>query len=124
MSAEIVLQLDEFNTLYPELNADEDGSSWAFTMAQMMLDNSANSMICCGCNRKQLLYLLAAHLLFLKGRGMGNVGSIKNAHEGSVSVGYGSIAGMGENYFGQSQYGALFWQLVSKYMSGFYVPEC
>lgn len=124
MSEAVVLTYEEFNQSYPELNVDENAYNWAIGLAQIMLDNGPNSIICCKCNRAQLLYLLAAHLLFLKNRGAGNVGSVSNAHEGSVSVGYASLGQLGQNYFGQSQYGLLFWQLISKYMSGFYVPGC
>lgn len=124
MSESVIFIYDEFREIYPELNATEAKAQWAFDMACLMLNNTQNSIVCCGCDRQKLLYLLTAHILFLQNRGAGNVGMINNAHEGSVSVGYSSIGKLGENYFGQSQYGVLFWQLVSKYLSFFYVPEC
>ena len=124
MTESVVFQFSEFNELYPELNATEAQAEWAFNMATLMLNNTSNSFVCCDCPRKQLLYLLAAHLLYLRNRGAGSVGSVANAHEGSVSVGYTNLGKLGQTYFGQSQYGLLFWQLVSKYLSGFYVPEC
>ena len=123
MSESVVFVYQEFNEIYPELNASEAKAEWAFDMACLMLNNTPNSIVC-ECPRKKLLYLLTAHILFLQNRGMGNVGAISNAHEGSVSVGYAGMGQLGQNYFGQSQYGVLFWQLVSKYVSGFYVPEC
>lgn len=57
-------------------------------------------------------------------RGAGNVGTLTSAHEGSVGVGYNtsSIDKLGAGWFGQTQYGLLFWQLIAKYLSGFYVP--
>ena len=122
MSGSVVFEYDEFNKSYPELNAGEEQAEWAFNMAFLIINNTPNSVVCCLCERKQLLYLLAAHILFLKNRGMGNVGAVNNAHEGSVSVGYGGLGKLGESYFGQSQYGVLFWQLVAPYLSGFYVP--
>lgn len=122
MSASVDFIYEEFNQSYPELNASEVQAQWAFDMACLMVNNTPNSVICCVCERKQLLYLLAAHILFLKNRGAGNVGAINSAHEGSVSVGYGSLGKLSESYFGQSQYGTLFWQAVSPYLSGFYVP--
>lgn len=122
MGGSVVFNAEEFLATYPELNADDISAQWAFDMATLMLNNTPNSVVCCLCERKQLLYLLAAHILFLKNRGMGNVGKINSASEGSVSVGYGGIGKLGDSYFGQSQYGVLFWQAVSPYLSGFYVP--
>jgi len=124
MSESVVFVYDEFNQSYPELNASFQKAEWAFKMACLILNNTQNSIVCCDCERKELLYLLMAHILFLQNRGAGNVGMINNAHEGSVSVGYSGMGKLGETYFGQSQYGVLFWQLVSKYISFFYVPEC
>ena len=121
MGGSVVFDYMEFNELYPELNANQNQAEWAFNMATLILNNTPNSVICCLCERKQLLYLLAAHILFLKNRGIGNVGKVNSASEGSVSVGYGGLGKLGESYFGQSQYGVLFWQAVSPYLSGFYV---
>ena len=122
MSESVVFSYDEFAGQYPEINTNEESAEWAFNMACLMVNNTLNSVVCCTCERKQLLYLLTAHILFLKNRGAGNVGAINNAHEGSVSVGYGSLGKLSENYLGQTQYGILFWQAVSPYLSGFYVP--
>lgn len=122
MGESVVFNFEEFNSIYPELNANENSGKWAFDMACLMVNNTPNSVVCCICERKQLLYLLAAHILFLKNRGQGSVGAINNAHEGSVSVGYGGLGKLGESYFGQTQYGLLFWQAISPYLSGFYVP--
>lgn len=124
MSESVVFVYEEFNQIYSELNANQTKAEWAFEMACLMLNNTPNSVVCCDCQRKKLLYLLTAHILFLQNRGMGNIGAISNASEGSVSVGYAGLGQLGQSYFGQSQYGILFWQLVSKYVSGFYVPEC
>ena len=117
----VVFIYDEFNEEYPELNATQTKAEWAFNMASLIINNTPNSFICCKCSRKRLLYLLAAHILFLQNRGMGNVGSVGNASEGSVSVGYTGIDKLGKAYFSQSQYGALLWQMLAQYLSGFYV---
>lgn len=122
MGGSVLFNAEEFIATYPELNADENSARWAFDMATLILNNTPNSVVCCLCERKQLLYLLAAHILFLKNRGIGNVGKVNSASEGSVSVGYGGLGKLGDSYFGQSQYGVLFWQAVSPYLSGFYVP--
>lgn len=121
MSESVVFNLDLFNQYYPELNATAITGRWAFDMAELILNNTPNSIVCCECEREKLLYLLAAHILFLKNRGVGNVGTLNNAHEGSVSVGYGGI-GLNAGYLGQTQYGILFLEAIKKYKSGFYVP--
>ena len=123
MSESVDFIFQEFQEIYPELDVSEAKAEWAFEMACLMLNNTPTSIVC-ECPRKKLLYLLTAHILYLQNRGAGNVGSISSASEGSVSVGYAGLGRFDQGYFGQSQYGILFWQLVSKYVSGFYVPEC
>lgn len=123
MGESVVFSYREFASMFPELKGTEQQASTAFWLAEGMLNNTQNSIVCCTCDRKRLLYLLTAHILFLQSRGAGNVGAISNASEGSVSVGYAGLGQLGQNYFGQSQYGLLFWQLAAKYLSGFYVPE-
>lgn len=124
MSESVAFIYDEFIRAYPELNADEEKAEWAFEMACCIVNNTPASYVCCDCFRKKVLYLLAAHILFLNNRGAGNIGTIGNASEGSVSVGYStsSIDKLGAGWFGQTQYGLLFWQMVAKFRSGFYIP--
>lgn len=122
MSESIVFVYREFATMFPEVNTSEQQASTAFWLAEGMLNNTPHSFVCCDCDRKRLLYLLTAHIVFLQNRGAGNVGSVSSASEGSVSVGYSGVGGMGQGYLGQTQYGLLFLQLAKKYMSGFYVP--
>lgn len=124
MSGSVVFDYDEFKSLFPEIETTNVKAQWAFDSACLIVNNAPCSIVCCLCERKKLLYLLTAHVLYLQNRGAGSVGALSNAHEGSVSVGYASLGQLGQNYFGQTQYGLLFWQLVKKYMSGFYVPEC
>lgn len=124
MSESVVFNFDEFNSYYPELNTTLAKAKLGFSMASLILSNTPCSIVCCVEKRKMLLYLLTAHVLCLQNRGNGTVGAVSNAHEGSVSVGYANLGRLGQNYFGQTQYGLLFLELVKKYMSGFYVPEC
>jgi len=124
MSGSVVFSWDEFNSFYPELNANQNKALLAFKQASLVLNNTSTSIITCLEERKTLLYLLTAHILYLQNRGAGQVGALSNAHEGSTSVGFASIGKMTQTYFGQSQYGLLFWQLIAKYLSGFYVSEC
>ena len=124
MAGVVVFNFEEFTSFYPEVGLSQNKATWAFNLATLMLNNSPCSIVCCLEERKQLLYLLTAHIGFLDKRGGDSIGAVTNASEGSVSVGFGGIGKLGQNYFWQTQYGLLFWQLVRKYMSGFYVPEC
>lgn len=123
MNKSVVFDLEVFNQYYPELNATAITGRWAFDMACLIINNTPDSFVCCECEREKLLYLLTAHILFLKNRGVGNVGTLNSAHEGSVSVGYGGM-GLNAGYLGQTQYGVLFLEAIKKYKSGFYVPLC
>lgn len=122
MSESVIFDLEKFNQSYPELNATAITGQWAFDMACLLLNNTQNSIICCCCKREDLLYLLTAHILFLKNRGVGNVGTLNSAHEGSVSVGFGSNGKLTDGFLGQTQYGILFLEATKQFKSGFYVP--
>lgn len=124
MSGSVSFDFNEFNKLYPELNAQQKKAELDFELAGYILTNTSYSIVGDLEERKRLLYLLTAHILCLQNRGNDAVGAISNAHEGSVSVGYASLGNLGQSYFGQTQYGLLFLMMVRKYMSGFYVPEC
>lgn len=124
MRGVVEFSFNEFSSRYPEIKMTETQATYAFEMASLLLTNTPCSVVCCLNERKLLLYLLTAHILSLGNRGNDAVGAVSNAHEGSVSVGFASLGQLGQNYFGQTQYGLLFWELVKKYMSGFYVPEC
>lgn len=67
--------------------------------------------------KKYLAMLVLAHLLSLALRGAnGGVGPITNASEGSVSVGFQGVQG-GYNWWKQTPYGAMFWSIISRYLS-------
>lgn len=123
MNKSVEFDYAEFTTLYPELNAEYGVANASFDTASLILNNTLDSYVCCGCERERLLYLLCAHILALRNRGAGNVGSISNASEGSVSVGFntGSIGSLGAGWYEQTQYGLLFWMSTAKYRSGFYI---
>ena len=123
MSESVDFSYREFASMFPEVKTTEQKATTCFWLAEGMLNNTSHSIVCCSCDRKRLLYLLTAHILFLQNRGAGNVGALSSASEGSVSVGYAGLGQLSQNYFGQSQYGLLFWQMAAKYLSGFYVAE-
>lgn len=124
MTESVVFLYKEFSSMFPEVKTSEQQASSYFWIAEGIVNNTQCSFVKCPCERKRLLYLLTAHILALANRGAGNVGTLAGAHEGSVGVNYStaSIDKLGAGWFGQTQYGLLFWQLAAKYLSGFYVP--
>ena len=124
MSESVVFLYREFAEMFPEVKTSEQQASTAFWLAEGMVNNTPSSYVSEECRRKKMLYLLTAHVLTLLKRGAGNVGNIAGAHEGSVGVNYStaSLDKLGAGWFGQTQYGLMFWQLAAKYLSGFYVP--
>lgn len=124
MTESVVFLYKEFSSMFPEVKTSEQQASSYFWIAEGIVNNTQCSFVKCPCERKRLLYLLTAHILTLTNRGAGNVGTLAGAHEGSVGVNYStaSIDKLGAGWFGQTQYGLLFWQLAAKYLSGFYVP--
>ena len=124
MTESVVFLYREFVDMFPEIKTTETQASTNFWIAEGIVNNTSSAFVSNLCERKRLLYLLTAHILTLANRGAGNVGNIAGAHEGSVGVNYStaSIDKLGAGWFGQTQYGLLFWQLCAKYLSGFYVP--
>lgn len=124
MTESVVFLYKEFSSMFPEVQTSEQQASSYFWIAEGIVNNTQCSFVENPCERKRLLYLLTAHILTLTNRGAGNVGTLAGAHEGSVGVNYStaSIDKLGAGWFGQTQYGLLFWQLAAKYLSGFYVP--
>ena len=124
MSESVVFVYRKFSTMFPEVKTSEQQASTMFWIAEGIVNNTPCSYVSEECRREKMLYLLTAHIITLNNRGAGNVGNIAGAHEGSVGVNYSTatIDKLGAGWFGQTQYGLLFWQLAAKYLSGFYVP--
>jgi hypothetical protein len=93
-----------------------------FGIAALLLDNSAYSRVKSPEERRTLLYLMTAHYTQLNnmtGTG-GQIGNVASASQGSTSVSFSLPRDM--NWFTQTQWGYLFWQLTAKYrLGGFYV---
>lgn len=125
MSESVKFSYGDFQSMFPELrNSTPQQAQTSFCFAEGIVNNTLTPFVKEDCLRKKLLYLLTAHIITLTNRGAGNVGTVSGAHEGSVGVDYstGSIDKLGAGWFGQTQYGLLFWQLTAKFRSGFFVP--
>jgi hypothetical protein len=130
----VVLSLTDWRALYPEFAGLSDVQiTAAFNGATLHMSNSCRSIVCDAAKREVLLYLLTAHVAFLrfgKNDGAGNVtpapgvvGRISGAHEGSVSV---QVQLDGNNqtraWYAQTQYGLEFWDATARYRTFRYVP--
>ncbi len=122
----VVFDPAEFKEIYPQFEKISDAAcGFAFSQAELYLDNSAKSLVSDLEKRKILLYLLTCHILTLKERGDGAVGNLTSATEGSVSVGYSAPAMAGAEYFSQTQCGMAFLQAVKPYkLGGLYFAKC
>lgn len=127
--AVVTFDIDKFRDMYPEFSDVTDTQlGFIFDEATDYLDNTDYSLVIDGVKRERLLYLLMAHICYLrygdnKGRGgTGLVGRISSATEGSVSVGteLGAMA-IGTAWYTQSPYGLAYWQATKVYrMANYY----
>ena len=125
----VVFDPTAFRAAYPEFAAISDGVLNAnFALAQLQLNNSCGSKVCDANLRETLLNLVVAHITQLRngstvGPATGVVGRVSYAMEGSVaaSVDMGPIV-LGQAYWMQTQWGALFWNSTAIYRTFKYVP--
>lgn len=130
-----------FQRRYPEISewVSPDMGLGYFEMAESLLDNrdAGGTRPYCSAlrgspvtdipTRQRLLGLLTAHIaaLFAPLNGVASptlVGRITSASEGSVSVGVDFPTDPGAAWFGQTKYGAMFWQLTKRYRMMQYHP--
>lgn len=128
----VVLDITRFRAMFPEFsNVTDSLLPFLFDQATDYLNNSDFSLVDDVIKRERLLYLLMAHLAFVRygdangNGGTGMVGRISSASEGSVSV--SSDAGQVEfryMWYTQSQYGMEFWQATKVYRMANYYAGC
>jgi hypothetical protein len=122
----VVFDVQEFLSRYPEFAGkftDEQLQNF-FDMATGILNDSYSTPVCDYDLLKTMLYLLTAHIAFLFGRGAGTAGNLSSASEGSVSASFTMLQNLQAQWFNQSQYGQLFWQMSLPYRLGRYIPAC
>lgn len=126
----VVLDIPKFSAMFPEFSNLTDAQlPFLFDQATDYLNNSEYSLVDDAVKRERLLYLLMAHLAYLRygdangNGGSGMVGRLSSASEGSVSV--SSDAGQIEfryMWYTQSPYGMDFWQATKVYRMANYYP--
>ena len=95
-----------------------------FRHAESLLDNTKCSIVKDLEDRRNLLYLLVAHIAQLNHQvetGSSVVGRVASASEGTVSISldYGTM-GNNERWYLQTPYGAMYWQMTKRYRSALY----
>lgn len=128
----VVLDITKFRAMFPEFsNVTNDLLPFLFDRANDYLNNSEYSLVDDVIKRERLLYLLMAHLAYVRygdangNGGTGMVGRISAASEGSVSA--SSDAGQVDfryMWYTQSPYGMDFWQATKVYRMANYYPGC
>lgn len=126
----VVLDVPKFRAMFPEFSNLTDAQlPFLFDQSTDYLNNSEYSLVEDAVKRERLLYLLMAHLAYLRYGdangygGSGMVGRLSSASEGSVSV--SSDAGQIEfryMWYTQSPYGMDFWQATKVYRMANYYP--
>lgn len=131
----LVFDYAEWTAMYPVFQSVPEALATSyFGMAELFLNNTESSPVCDVDIRKTMLYLITAHIAFLMSRAMAGDGSgaaitgqMTNATEGTVTAGFAASQSQNAEYWNQSQYGKMYWQLILPWR-GFrmfpYVPVC
>ena len=128
----VVLDIPKFRAMFPEFsNVADSILPFLFDQSTDYLNNSDYALVEDAVKRERLLYLLMAHIAYVRygdasgNGGTGMVGRLSSASEGSVSV--SSDAGQIEfryMWYTQSPYGMDFWQATKVYRMANYYPGC
>lgn len=130
MGVIVSFDLAAWRALFPEFSNVTDvqlnGSIW--TMAQAYCRNDGGGPVCDILVQTELLNLMVAHIAqLLYGSttqpNTGLVGPIISATEGSVSVSAGVVYNTSNQWFLQTKYGSMFWQLALPYRLARYHPK-
>ncbi len=128
----VIVQFDlaAWRLLFPEFSnvTDDQLNGPIWTMAQAYCRNDGGGPVCDVLVQTELLNLMEAHIAqLLYGSttqpASGLVGPITSATEGSVSVATGLVLNTSNQFFLQSKYGQLFWQLALPYRLARYYPK-
>ncbi len=126
----VTLDIPKFRAMYPEFsNVPDEQLPFLFDQATDYLNNTDYSLVIDPIKRERLLYMLMAHLAYMRfgdangNGGSGMVGRVSSASEGSVSV--SSDVGPVEfryAWYTQSPYGFDYWQATKIYRMANYYP--
>jgi hypothetical protein len=106
----------KFLELYPEFTGQVSDAQFAnYSVMALQFFDAAKYQIPPAV-QDTYYYLIMAHLISLGQRGgSGGVGAVNSASEGTVSVGFTTLNNI--NWWQQTSYGAMFWQLIKPYLT-------
>lgn len=135
----VTFDYNAFIALFPEMAGLSSGQAGAyFMMAGLYCWNSTQNPAFCDGNLPTLMYLVTAHVAFLRAPKDANgnvsstgaaasplVGRINSASEGSVSVGVElkDVGTPSEAFFTQTQYGLDYLQATAQYRTFRYAAQ-
>lgn len=124
----VTFDANVFKAAYPEFaTVDAAKLNLYFTYAQIILNNTCRSIVVDAAVRETLLNLLVAHIAALLAGvngapPAGIIGTVNSATQGSVSVGIAFLGTINQQFFAQTQWGVLFWQLTLQWRTFRYIP--
>ncbi len=117
MAAVVTFDAEKFKTMYPRFkNMADETLELYFQIACQICDNTETSIVKDLKERELLLYVLTCHIATLQARGSDIVGPLTSASEGGVSASFGALNN--QNWYNQTQCGAIYWQMTAKYRMG------
>jgi len=126
----VVFDYPRWMAKFPEFSAVvQPRAEWFFQQAEMLCQNDARSLVYELPQRAIYLDLLTAHIAALSGgltpcgtvaagAGVGMVGRITSASEGSVSISSEYNTGTdtpGSAWYNQTPYGAMYWNMTAQF---------
>ena len=113
----MTFDIEKFRGVYPQFEALTDAQLEFMWENALLISGIAEDTRIPEAQKENLLFMLVCHLATLAQRG--TVGPLTSATEGSVSVGFGSLAGGNEaEWYNTTPCGAAYWQAIKRYRLG------
>lgn len=123
----VTFDANVFKAAYPVFSTvDATALNLNFTYATFILNNTCRSVVIDATVRETLLNVLVAHITALL-QGVngtppsGVVGRVDSATQGSVSMTAEFLATLNAQWFLQTQWGAMFWQMTATFRGMRYI---
>jgi hypothetical protein len=130
MGVIVAFDLAAWRELFPQFSnvTDNQLTGPVWTMAQAYCRNDGGGPVCDVLVQTELLNLMVAHIAqLLYGSTTqpktGLVGAVTSASEGSVSVSVSVAINANNQWFMQTEYGAMFWTLALPFRLARYYPK-
>lgn len=113
----MTFDISTFRAIYPQFAEIPDATLEFMWENALMISGLEDDTRISDERKQNLLFMLVCHLATLAQRG--TAGPLTSATEGSVSVGFGSLAGGNEaEWYNTTPCGAAYWQAIKRYRLG------